>query len=883
MLLLAISPAGAQPRPKDSLQDARQAIAQGEFERAFDTARQVLETLPPNSMIERRAGPIALSIMANALAARGRAEEAESLLRRAGDDLARRLGDGGAPVMRIRADNGTLLRRMGRFAEAREILDRVPLTGDEDGATRHGLRARLQLADLSRLVGDRQGAKDRIEQVLAAAGSDPNLEGPRAGAAFMLARVLSEEGKTAEAYDQARRALAIRERLSGAQGMLTIVARALAGSLALRLERLEEAEPLLATALSDAERVFGPTSDFFPSIAQDLADLRERQQQFEPAAMLHRRAAAARSSGSDLQAANADRRAAQFFKRRNQPEQALPHYLAAITRLERIFSGARALDEGSRLGLTDRFSGLYADVLGVLAGLHAINPAAGHDRQALAVASQAQSRIFTDLMRQADIRRFSSEPRFLDRKERLEQARKRLAQLRESDALGGLDGGEGDIPRSVAAELQTAMAAARTAEDEMWRDFPRFMELVQPRPVTVDDLQQRLLRPGETLLSTATLPDVTLVFAVTRDAFRMVTAPVGRKEVDASVLALRSSIETASEGTREAFAAFDPALSHGLYRHLVAPLEPLLSGATQVFVVADHSLQTLPFEVLVTNWGEAEKKTFQAARAAGPFLAEYATLPWLANRYRFAYLPSLAALASERLYAPSQSAATGLVSFADPVFPATGDKAALPRLPETADEARAVAKALGGDSRLYLRAEANEYAVKRAKLDKTRYLHFATHGLLSGEFLSLGGDDTAPPPQPALALTMVGDLNGEDGLLTMREVIEELKLNSDLVVLSACNTAGEPGRAGTGEGFAGLTRAFMFAGAHGLVVSHWSVESLSAQELITVTFGRIAQGDRPLAALEAARRSLRGQTVPGSRPFVPTHPFFWAPFVYVGT
>jgi len=95
---------------------------------------------------------------------------------------------------------------------------------------------------------------------------------------------------------------------------------------------------------------------------------------------------------------------------------------------------------------------------------------------------------------------------------------------------------------------------------------------------------------------------------------------------------------------------------------------------------------------------------------------------------------------------------------------------------------------------------------------------FATHGFLGGEFLSAtDAPEGALTPvvarspqktgaQPALALTLVGDLQGEDGMLTMKEVIEDLELNADLVALSACNTAGESAQANNGEGFAGLTR-----------------------------------------------------------------------------
>ena len=135
--------------------------------------------------------------------------------------------------------------------------------------------------------------------------------------------------------------------------------------------------------------------------------------------------------------------------------------------------------------------------------------------------------------------------------------------------------------------------------------------------------------------------------------------------------------------------------------------------------------------------------------------------------------------------------------------------------------------------------------------------------------------------QPALVLTLVGNLKGEDGLLTMREVIEDLDLNAELVVLSACNTAGESADAQNGEGFAGLTRGFMYAGARGLLVSHWSVESLSAKDLMNESFRHLKAGQPAVAALREARLTVRASRDTGAR-FSRAHPYFWAPFVYVG-
>jgi CHAT domain-containing protein len=193
---------------------------------------------------------------------------------------------------------------------------------------------------------------------------------------------------------------------------------------------------------------------------------------------------------------------------------------------------------------------------------------------------------------------------------------------------------------------------------------------------------------------------------------------------------------------------------------------------------------------------------------------------------------------------------------------------------------------------MFIGDEAQEHMAKSGELKNSRYVLFATHGFLGGEFLpgtEPAADHAAGAPrakggaQPSLALTLVGDLHGEDGMLTMKEVIEDVELNADLVALSACNTAGDTTQANNGEGFAGLTRAFMFAGARSLLVSHWSVDSLSTEALMTSTFRHIKQGEGALKAVNDAQRELRdGSYTSGQYRFSRSHPFFWAAFVYVG-
>jgi CHAT domain-containing protein len=189
------------------------------------------------------------------------------------------------------------------------------------------------------------------------------------------------------------------------------------------------------------------------------------------------------------------------------------------------------------------------------------------------------------------------------------------------------------------------------------------------------------------------------------------------------------------------------------------------------------------------------------------------------------------------------------------------------RLPGTRREAVAVARELGipadsGDIRLGLAA--GEHEVKTLDLTAYRYLHFATHGVLA--------EDVPYLRQPALVLSQAGDLRGEDGFLTVGEILS-LRLQADLTVLSACQTG--LGQEVTGEGVVGLTRAFLYAGTRAAVVSLWRVEDESTALLMTRFYARIGRGDPPGLALQRAKAELRADAR-----FA--HPFFWAAFLLYG-
>jgi CHAT domain-containing protein len=195
-------------------------------------------------------------------------------------------------------------------------------------------------------------------------------------------------------------------------------------------------------------------------------------------------------------------------------------------------------------------------------------------------------------------------------------------------------------------------------------------------------------------------------------------------------------------------------------------------------------------------------------------------------------------------------------------------------LPETTQELCAVARDLKADAKeLRLGARATEHEVKAlsasGKLAQYRIVHFATHGALAGE---LKGSS-----EPGLLLTPPAKASeDDDGYLSAGE-IAGLKLDANWVILSACNTAA--GDAKGAEALSGLARAFIYAQARALLVSHWAVDSDATVKLITGAMQEMAR-DSKLGRAEALRRSMLALIDKGDAR--EAHPALWAPFIVVG-
>ncbi len=877
----------------------------------------------------------------------GRHSEAEPVLREALRGTERAYGYTSRLAVKTQIQLGLAILGQGRYADAdkelREAVLRAPESKEVE-TLEAWLDARVRLGRLQLLAGNYNEAESLLNRVLekSADMSDVGVSRWRQNANMSLALLRMRQGRGAEAEPYARAGAELAAAAWGSRHAVTSEAYEQLGQVLLKLDRLEEAEIWLRRAATIAEPLIGQDYGAASKPFRSLGQLLERKgNAAEAEAMFNRATSAADKTASVEVLAQTLRAHARFLLYQGRPEAAQPLFDRAVLQADRLFTLSRGLDEAARENKVAFLRPIYSEAVNNRVKLDAKQPGQGHDRAALADISRTQSRLFTEMLRAADVARLAGDDDFVKLKAQRDAALLRLTELHRRFTLTARldEAGEEALPakqiddptvlerwRREVASLRHDIAQTERARDEsesrLWRDFPRYMELEEPRPVTVDDLQKRWLRPNETLIAYFRLKQQLLVFLVSREEFRLVRVPVEIQEINRLVAQARQPME--SGGRLDLLAKLNPGVLNRLYELLLKPIEAQLPAGRRLLLVGDGPLYTLPFEMLVARWNEADQKAFAATRAAD--LSEYGHLSYAGAKWRFSYLPSLAALAIQRAQQKGKPAFTqSLIAFADPVFERSdatpsaatrsllqelgasrGGQVSIPRLPETADEVEVVAKILGGEHQIYLREAAQETRAKHTDLAGARYLHFATHGLLGGEFALLKGyapgnepsreghtrnlvvvedEETAPAAapikgQPALVLTLVGDLAGEDGLLTMSEVMG-LNMNADLVVLSACNTAGERTEARNGEGFAGLTRAFMHAGARGLLVSHWSVESLATRDLITDFFRRRKAGTATPEALAAAQAGLRGsrdERLHLSR----AHPFFWAPFVHVG-
>jgi len=317
---------------------------------------------------------------------------------------------------------------------------------------------------------------------------------------------------------------------------------------------------------------------------------------------------------------------------------------------------------------------------------------------------------------------------------------------------------------------------------------------------------------------------------------------------------------------------------HAPYAALLTPFADMTTGIDRLYFVPTGAFDSLPLAALLEQVPPKPEMTASEIREA--------RLPWLVRRMAVNVLPSAQSLDALRKLPAIAASKRPFLGIADPDFGdglriGAGEARALEdlvvpvaALPDTADEVERIAAILSADPArdLLLAGSASEASIRNADLSSYRIVNFATHGVLAGE---VRGVD-----EPALLLSVPANSEpGNDGILRASE-IAALKVDAELVILSACNTAGSDGTPGA-EGLSGLANAFFFAGARNLVVTHWEIPSAPAVEIATGMIEADANSGGASDWANALRASAVAM-IDGKGPPEFAHPAAWGAHMLVG-
>lgn len=853
---------------------------------------------------------------------------------------ARRTGDRAAEADALRGV-GTVLYQQGKWPAARAPLEHSLSIYTQAGNHEGEARAREQLGSVSAMVEDPNGALAQYDRALALF-TDLNLRGDRARVlrnishvptvplekkyvlldeAFQLAvedpqqqglillqwaSLLQAQGRYGESVAKFQQALPLLE-ANGSPRELSRALYSLAGAYHLQ-GRTEDSLPFYERALKIAEQIGDVASQAQTEVAlgnalSEMGDLAKASATFERA-LAHARATGTRSflttplaylgrshvdrgdfaGGAKLleeavgttrnleSQSGAYRHLARAYLGLDRLQDAIVAATSAVTvsrdahRLQlevgalqvRAMAYERSGDlmhaledtqaaleklEEVRTNLTplDYFKSGFADLFQDLFGLSIeLLVSVGRGEEAAGVAEQARARAFLDLLATREVGA-------------------RAADVAVPGVVESAPAAAASVARSSALTMRGSDTVAAR-----WRLDAQVSSTAQaPRPAA-GALITAARRLGSTVVSFWVDRDVTLVWIATSDGrIQAMRESVGHDRLQQLVAATQGAgapavrgVELVTRGgapVQIAMGSLQP--YRDLYDALIAPIRGSLpSGRGASLTIIPHGpLFQLSFASLVDRRGR-----------------------YLVEDFAVHYAPSAAVLDYTARQTDRPHAATGYLLVANPTMLAGTGERSLPPLPGAEREAHAVSRLLPTtEVKMLAGAQADEAAV-RAAIGSQRVVHFATHGLVSN----------SKPLDSFLALAGKSESSGNDGQLTAKELYD-LELGAELVVLSACRTAG--GQI-SGDGIIGLTRGFFAAGAPSIVAALWDVPDVSAEQLMPRFYREWQRAGDKSRALRAAQlsmlRDLRAGRLKVPTPFgdatLPPHPALWASFVLLG-
>ena len=769
----------------------------------FRQAVPIQESEAPESLaLARTLNALGLSLTVN-----GEPGEAESFFARA-EALSARLGPGTRPHLAALTGLGGAIADRGDWITTQRLWERALDLSPPNGPDQALLQVNLGVLAFAR--GDLEAAESWGRQALALS--------ERLGTRKSYVAQLGSLGGLAMArgdLDQAERLL--RQALAEEEAVDPYVAV----ELRLGLGRIHLLRSDRAGAKAWFERALGQSEKgsiggvILADCLLELADLARLERDWPAAEASYRRALSAETTPDPIgpQAARILHGLGTVERARGRDAEAVGLFARAVGALEGMRGRTGNSDEARSL-FDSQYYGVYHDHAEQLIRL-------GRVDEAYDVLELSRARSLLALLSERDLLLDDEIP------PALEQARRRIDaeyQRTHEDWLRLEPAKDGEKARSLSLRLTNLRQQQATIAAKVRDASPRLADARYPDPMSAADIRASL-EPGTLLIAYSVGEEATVLFALgsaaSGDALDAVVIPMGQAELGRRLEGWRREIEKGVP--RPAFYTE----ARALYDLLLRPMDARVRAAKRLLISPSGSLHALPFAALMRQ---------------GQYLAEWKPV---------AIVPSGTLHARAVQSRKGRPPACMLVGFADPQRPAA-DRS---RLPESRREVEAVAGVCPKHV-LHVGDAATEERAKRLP-KQACYVHFACHAIVSerlpldsGLVLQAGSRDARSA--------------GDDGLLQAWEIYERVRVDAELVTLSACDSGS--GKQLGGEGLMGLARAFQYAGARSVVASLWSVSDRSTVELMRTFYEGLSRG---LAKDEALRRAqvtaIRNHGV-GSRP-----------------
>ncbi len=445
--------------------------------------------------------------------------------------------------------------------------------------------------------------------------------------------------------------------------------------------------------------------------------------------------------------------------------------------------------------------------------------------------------------------------------------------------------------KAVEQEVKELLVEYEQVKTQIKSANPKYATLIRPKPISLEKVQQEILDENTVLLQYSMGEERSYLWAITKDSVKSYKLPKYRKIFDVAknfIDSLNSRSKTVKDenyrsrelrlgqSDKEFFKANEN-LSKILF-----PFDMEKLKGKRLVIVSEDALHYIPFSALILkNSKDSNKRKFLIENNEVINLPSISTLAFLRDSSNEASAKStdLVAIIADPVFSKddvrvktelAKAKSNGKSNLSDNMnvqakLVSSKFRSDLSRLRFSRREAEAISKFIPKNDKLVaLDFDANVQLFESPKFSRAKIIHLATHGIVMSEYPGLSG----------IVLSLVGkDGKQQEGYLRLHDIYN-LKLNADLVVLSACDTA--LGKDVRGEGMVGLTRGFMYAGAERVVASLWKVEDRATAELMKKFYqSMLKDGHNPTAALRLAQI----QMIKDKRW---KHPYYWAAFTVQG-